>query len=275
MKNWNELLVHEIEDLYDAEKQLVKALPKMAQGAADPMLKQAFESHLAETEIHVQRLEQVAQLLGQELGSMTCEGMKGLIKEGDGILKEKQKAEPEILDAALTGAAQKVEHYEMVAYESAIHLADQLGLEEVAELLEQTLTEEMAASNKLSELAGEEESGEDSLQGEEPARRSGRRGRQSRGGSRAGGGSDSDDRPRDSQGRFVSEDEAEAGEGLGLGAGAAGENGSSGRGPAGGGRSSSGGSSSGRGSSAGSSSSSGGSTGGSGGGRSSSGSGGR
>lgn len=160
MKNWNELLVHEIEDLYDAEQQLVKALPKLAKGAANPELKQAFESHLAETEIQVQRLEQVAKLLKKKLGEMTCEGMKGLIKEGDGILKEKA-GEPEIIDAALIGAAQKVEHYEMVAYESAIHLAEQLGLDEVADLLQQTLTEEIAASDKLSELSGEDEELED------------------------------------------------------------------------------------------------------------------
>lgn len=159
MKNWNELLVHEIEDLYDAEQQLVKALPKLAKGATDPELKQAFESHLAETEIHVQRLEKVAKLLKKRLGEMTCEGMKGLIKEGEGILKEKD-GQPEIIDAALIGAAQKVEHYEMVSYESAIHLAEKLGFEEVAELLQQTLTEEMAASDKLVELSGEGEIGE-------------------------------------------------------------------------------------------------------------------
>lgn len=155
MKNWNELLIHEITDLYDAEKQLVRALPKLAQGATDPGLKQAFENHLAETEIHVQRIEQVAKLLKKKLGEMTCEGMKGLIKEGDGILKVKD-GEPEIIDAALMGAAQKVEHYEMVAYESVIGLAEELGLEQVAVLLQQTLNEEVAASEKLEELSGEE-----------------------------------------------------------------------------------------------------------------------
>lgn len=155
MKNWNELLVHEIEDLYDAEKQLVKALPKLAKGASDPELKQAFEVHLAETEIHVQRLEQVANLLNKKLGEISCEGMKGLIKEGDGILKVKD-GEPEIVDCALMGAAQKIEHYEIVAYESAIGLAEQLGLDQVADLLQQTLNEEVAASDKLAELNGEE-----------------------------------------------------------------------------------------------------------------------
>jgi ferritin-like metal-binding protein YciE len=160
VKNWKELLVHEMADLYDAEQQLVKALPKLAEGASDPELKQAFENHLAETEIHVQRLEQAAKLLGKKLGQVTCEGMKGLIKEGDGILKVKD-GEPEIVDAALMGAAQKVEHYEMLSYESLISLSEQLGLEQVAALLQQSLDEEVAASDKLAELSGEEEAEEE------------------------------------------------------------------------------------------------------------------
>lgn len=157
MKDWNELLEHEVQDLYDAERQLIEALPKMAQKAASPELKMAFEEHTAETEIQAQRLEQVARILGiEDLGKITCEGMKGLIKEGEGILKEKD-GDPEIIDFALIGAAQKVEHYEMVAYQSVIHLAEQLGLEEVADLLQETMNEEIAASDKLSELSGEEE----------------------------------------------------------------------------------------------------------------------
>lgn len=155
MKNWNELLFHQIDELYDAERQLLEALHKMALGAGSPRLQRALGSHLAETEIHVERLEQAAQLLKLKLGRTVCEGMRGLIEEAGPRLEE--DGVPEIRDAALIGVAQKVEHYEMVAYESAIELAQQLGFGVAAMLLKKTLAEEVAVSRKLVELAGGEE----------------------------------------------------------------------------------------------------------------------
>jgi len=156
MKNWNELLVHQIEELFDAERQLLETLPRMAKCASDPKLKQALEGHLAETRVHAERLEQVAKLLKRKLGTTTSEGMKGLIEDGAGLL-EKMGGNPEILDAAVIGAAQQVEHYEMVAYEAAVELARQLGFGEAARLLEQTFAEEIAFSKKLADLAGDDE----------------------------------------------------------------------------------------------------------------------
>lgn len=156
MKNWNELLFYQIDELYDAERQLLEALHEMATAAGDPRLKQALGSHLAETEIHVERLEQAAQLLRLKLGRTVCEGMRDLIEEAAPRLAE-EDGDPDIRDAALIGVAQKVEHYEMVAYESAIELAQQLGFGVAATLLRKTLAEEVAVSRKLVELAGAEE----------------------------------------------------------------------------------------------------------------------
>lgn len=155
MKNWSELFFHQIDELYHAELQLLEALHKMAQHAASPPLKLALESHLAETEIHVERLERVAELTKVKLGRTVCEGMRGLIEESDGLVQGAD-GPPEILDAALTGVAQKVEHYEMVSYESAIEVAQQLGFGVATALLKKTLAEEVAVSRRLVELAGGE-----------------------------------------------------------------------------------------------------------------------
>ena len=153
MKNetLRELLVEELKDLYSAETQLTKALPKVAKHAADPELKKAIENHLKETEGHVQRLEQIFEKLDESPKGKTCEGMKGLITEADERIKD--GGEPAVLDAGLIADAQRVEHYEISAYGSARTFANLLGEKEVVRLLEQTLKEEKAADEKLTSIA--------------------------------------------------------------------------------------------------------------------------
>lgn len=153
MKNENlrDLLVEELKDLYSAENQLTKALPKVAKNADDPQLKKAIEHHLQETEGHVQRLEQIFEKLGKSPKGKTCEGMKGLITETDERIKE--GGEPAVLDAGLIADAQRVEHYEISAYGSARTFANLLGEKEIVQLLEATLKEEKAADVKLTSLA--------------------------------------------------------------------------------------------------------------------------
>jgi len=145
------LFVHEIQDLYSAELQLTKALPKVAAKATSPELKNAVEEHLAQTEEHVSRLEQVFHLLGEEPTELTCKAMKGLIKEAKDILKE--EASPETRDAAIIAAAQKVEHYEIASYGTVAKWADVIGRNDIKQLLGQTLDEEEKADRRLSELA--------------------------------------------------------------------------------------------------------------------------
>lgn len=146
-----EALLTEIQDLYSAEQQLVEALPKMAEAATDAKLKTGFQTHLKETQGQVKRLEQVFEALGEKPKAQTCKAMKGLIAEGDEIMKE--DAEPEVLDALLIAAAQKVEHYEIASYGTVCTWAEQLGLDDVKELLGQTLNEEETTDKKLSTLA--------------------------------------------------------------------------------------------------------------------------
>ncbi len=147
----NVLLVQEIKDLYNAENQLVKALPKMAKAASDPALKEAFTTHLGETKVHVERLEEVAKLLDTTPKGKVCKAMQGLVEEGSEAIEEEGK--PAIKDLALITAAQKVEHYEMSGYGSARSLAEALGLTDVVELLQTTLDEEGAADKSLTALA--------------------------------------------------------------------------------------------------------------------------
>lgn len=147
----HDLLVHSIKDLYSAESQLVKALPKMAKAATDPVLSQGFTDHLAETEGHVARLEQVGEILGASTRGVTCKAMKGLVEEGAETIEE--EAEPTIKDLALITAAQKVEHYEISGYGSAIALAEALELPDVVDLLNATLEEESATDEKLTAAA--------------------------------------------------------------------------------------------------------------------------
>src|SRR5688572_13557858 len=186
-ENLREALVEEIRDLYNAEKQLVKALPKMAKGAESDELRDAFEEHLQETEGQVTRLERVFELLDEKPRGKHCAGMAGIIEEGSEKLQEDM--EGSVLDACLIGAAQKVEHYEICAYGTAIAWAEALGLSEVVEVLNETLEEEKAADEKLTALAesginqaatageSEEEEGEeadeDEDEEEEPATRAG------------------------------------------------------------------------------------------------------
>lgn len=142
---------HEIQDLYSAETQLISALPKMAEAAHSSKLKQAFKDHLQETKNQQARLEKVADILGCSTKGETCEAMKGLIKEGEKMIKE--DAEPDVKDAGLIAAAQRVEHYEIAGYGTARHFAKILGLQEVADLLEETLEEEKDADEKLNDIA--------------------------------------------------------------------------------------------------------------------------
>ena len=145
------LYVDELRDIYNAENQLLKALPKMAKGASSADLKNAFETHLRQTESHVERLEQIFADLDESPKGKTCHAMKGLIEEGSEILKE--EGEESVLDAGIIVAAQKVEHYEMAAYGSARTFARLLGQEKAAELLQSTLDEESETNESLNQLA--------------------------------------------------------------------------------------------------------------------------
>lgn len=151
LKTLEELLVEELKDLFDAENQLTRALPKMAKAASAPELKEAFQEHLEVTRQQVERLTQVFEELGKPAKGKRCEAMKGLITEGQELMQ--QGIEPEILDAGLIGAAQKVEHYEMAGYGTVRTMANVLGHKEAAQLLEQTLREEEAADKKLTMIA--------------------------------------------------------------------------------------------------------------------------
>ena len=150
----HEMLVDEIKDLYHAEKQLTKALPKLAKAATHEDLRAAFESHLEETREHVSRLEEVFAALDEPVKAKPCAGMAGIIEEGSDLLQE--DAEASVLDAGLIAAAQRAEHYEIGAYGTCLAWARLLGHGEVAALLEETLEEEKAADEKLSALAESE-----------------------------------------------------------------------------------------------------------------------
>lgn len=145
------LYIDELRDLYSAENQLVKALPKMAKAATAPDLRAGFEEHFAQTQKHVERLEQIFEQLGQSPKGKTCKGMEGLIKEGGDLVA--QGPEPEELNAGLITAAQRVEHYEIAAYGSVRTHAQLLGESEAVDLLEQTLNEEKETDAKLTRLA--------------------------------------------------------------------------------------------------------------------------
>jgi ferritin-like metal-binding protein YciE len=147
----DDLLLHELKDLYSAESQLLKALPKMAKAATNSDLKAGFEQHLDETKGQVERLDQISEMLEKKLTGHKCKAMEGLVEEGSDLISE--DAEDSVRDAGLIGAAQRVEHYEIAGYGTAACLARQLGHQEIAELLEETLEEEKATDAKLSELA--------------------------------------------------------------------------------------------------------------------------
>jgi ferritin-like metal-binding protein YciE len=167
-----ELLVSELQDLYSAEKQITKALPKLVKAATSQELKDAFQSHLEETQGQVERLDQVGEILGKKLTGKTCHGMQGVLEEGNEVVDDTDKGTA-VRDAGLITAAQRVEHYEMAGYGGVIAYAKLLGLTDIVGLLEETIEEEKAADKKLSMLsqtinkqaqaegAGEEESEED------------------------------------------------------------------------------------------------------------------
>ena len=150
-KSLHEAFIDELRDTYDAERQLTKALPKLAKAAASPELRQAFEMHLQETEGQIQRLEQVFELLGEKVRGKHCDGIAGIIDEGKAIMEEDFDAET--MDACLIAAGQRAEHYEMAAYGTLVAWARAMGHDEAADLLQETLDEEKAADEKLSSLA--------------------------------------------------------------------------------------------------------------------------
>jgi len=151
MNTLEDLLVHSIRDLYSAEIQLLRALPKMAGAATDPALVEAFQSHLEETKGHVLRLEKIADLLNAQPAGLTCKAMKGLIEEGQETIDE--EAGPAIKDLALIAAARKVEHYEISGYCSAKELAEALANQEVLGILQATFEEEFGANKILTTIA--------------------------------------------------------------------------------------------------------------------------
>jgi ferritin-like metal-binding protein YciE len=151
LNSLHELYLNELKDLYHAEQQIIKALPKMAEAASSPELRNAFEQHLAETRVQAERLEQIFQKLGEPAKGQKCKGMVGIIDEGEDMMDE--DAPPAVADAALIGSAQRVEHYEIAAYGTARTYARRLGFEDQAQLLQQTLTEEAETDKKLTSLA--------------------------------------------------------------------------------------------------------------------------
>lgn len=148
-----ELYIDELRDLYNSETQLVKALPKMAKASANDQLRETFEEHLRQTTEHVSRLEQIFEQLEEKPSGKKCLGMEGLVKEGSETLKEDFMED--VKDAAIIGAAQRVEHYEIAGYGTVRAFAELLGENEQVSLLEQTLEEEKQADQKLTELAEE------------------------------------------------------------------------------------------------------------------------
>jgi ferritin-like metal-binding protein YciE len=149
--NIEELLISELKDIYSAEKQITKALPKMAKAATSPELRAAFESHLEETNGQIDRLEQIFETLGKSGRGKVCHGMQGVLEEGSEVLEDTEKGE--VRDAALISAAQRVEHYEMAAYGCVREYANLLGKQDIVKLLEATLEEEKAADQKLSTIS--------------------------------------------------------------------------------------------------------------------------
>ena len=151
IKTMDDLFVHQLQDIYYAENQLVKALPKMADKATDPALKQGFTSHLQETKMQIERLDQVFKMHGAEKKAVTCPAIDGIIKEAEEVAGEVE--DKHVLDAALIAAGQAAEHYEIARYGTLVAWAKQLGRADCASLLQKTLDEEKAADHKLNELA--------------------------------------------------------------------------------------------------------------------------
>ena len=151
MENLQELMIEELRDIYNAETQLTKAMPRMAKKASNPQLKKAFETHLRETEGHVDRLKKIFDKLGKKPTGKKCAAMEGLIEEGKDMMGEDM--EDDVMDAALISAAQKIEHYEIASYGTVRTWAQQMGDSETARLLQQTLDEEGKTDKLLTEMA--------------------------------------------------------------------------------------------------------------------------
>jgi ferritin-like metal-binding protein YciE len=151
MESLTDLLEDELKDLFNAENQLLKALPKMAKKASSASLKKAFTDHLKETQGQIQRLEKIAQTLDMKLKGKKCKAMEGLVEEGQEFIEE--DGQGPVIDAALIGAAQRVEHYEIAAYGTVRAIAEQLGHGSVVKLLQATLDEESAADEKLTKIS--------------------------------------------------------------------------------------------------------------------------
>ena len=151
MDNLQELLIEEMKDIYNAEGQLLKALPRMAKKATNPKLKKAFETHTRETEGQIKRLEQAFEKLGEKARGKKCKAMEGIVEEGKEVMSEDM--DDDVMDAALIGMAQKIEHYEIAGYGTARTFAHQLGYDRMASLLQETLDEEGNADKILTEVA--------------------------------------------------------------------------------------------------------------------------
>jgi ferritin-like metal-binding protein YciE len=151
IKTLNDLFVHTLQDVYYAEKKITKALPKMIEKVSDPQLQSAFMTHLAETEIHIQRVEQVFQMHGETPKAVTCPAIDGIVAEAEEIMKDASDAE--VLDAAALASAQAVEHYEITRYGTLIAWARELGRNDCASVLQQNLDEEKATDAKLTQIA--------------------------------------------------------------------------------------------------------------------------
>lgn len=151
LNNLEDLFHHQLKDIYNAEQQLISALPTMVENSSNEQLREAFEEHLEETKGHKQRLDEIGKELGIDLTGETCKAMKGLIKEAEEFISE--NPDLDVKDAGIIANAQRVEHYEISAYGTAVTFAKALGYDDAAELLQQTLDEESAADEKLNELA--------------------------------------------------------------------------------------------------------------------------
>jgi ferritin-like metal-binding protein YciE len=151
IKTFDDLFLHTLQDIYYAENQIVKSLPEMIENATNAQLKQGLQSHLGESKTHVQRLEQVFQMLGQSAKGVDCPAIDGILEEAEEVTGE--VADKDVLDAAIIASGQAVEHYEITRYGALIAWAKRLGRNDVAKLLEQTLNEEKAADKKLTSVA--------------------------------------------------------------------------------------------------------------------------
>ncbi|MCJ8166307.1 ferritin-like domain-containing protein [Pontibacter sp. E15-1] len=151
LNNLKDLMIHELQDILNAEKQITKALPKMIEASASSKLKDAFKTHLKQTEKHIERLETVCKMVGVEAKGEKCKAMEGIIKECDSMMNE--KADKSVMDAALIGCAQRVEHYEIAAYGTICTYAKQLGMNDVLDQLLMTLDEEKKTDSLLTQIA--------------------------------------------------------------------------------------------------------------------------